>query len=390
MASTVNPGETRDISRRAAPLISVAVVLFAGAATFAGPSSEVEPNNSLPGVAPSAGPLLVPGGTISGSITPGDVDYIRVTVPGIDPSGEGIENLSRRVFEVAANGDVMLDLIEPSTGRVVASSDDATGGVLGGGPGSARCVFDLLETASTPTDWTLSVRGFWHDAQFDYQVRYYVESVPPPQAISLDPFVPAFVIDSIGPSTSNWYALELGETGWLRVTLTPMGQFPADMAFALLDQNGDCIAFADDIFDARLEHWQSTDSLLTGTVFMVVGPATMRSALGTPTPEPGSPIPPLWDRRGVGIGEQLGWVLVSGSGGHFRVPNGSFRIDLEHGTPPLPCLADIDQNGGIDGGDLGAFFELFETGDAAADLDANGGIDGGDLATFFEHFEAGC
>lgn len=64
-------------------------------------------------------------------------------------------------------------------------------------------------------------------------------------------------------------------------------------------------------------------------------------------------------------------------------------ITVEEGSPP-PCIADFDGNGGIDGGDLGAFFEAFEAGDSSADVDQNGGVDGGDLAVFFEHFEAGC
>lgn len=55
-----------------------------------------------------------------------------------------------------------------------------------------------------------------------------------------------------------------------------------------------------------------------------------------------------------------------------------------------PCIADFDNNGGVDGGDLGAFFAAFEAGDASADVDENGGVDGGDLAYFFERFEAGC
>ena len=53
------------------------------------------------------------------------------------------------------------------------------------------------------------------------------------------------------------------------------------------------------------------------------------------------------------------------------------------------CAADYDQNGGVDGGDLGAFFSDFEQGLPCADVDMNGGIDGGDLAAFFAAYEAG-
>jgi len=54
-----------------------------------------------------------------------------------------------------------------------------------------------------------------------------------------------------------------------------------------------------------------------------------------------------------------------------------------------PCAADYDGNGGVDGGDLAAFFTDFETGAACADVDGNGGVDGGDLGAFFAAFEAG-
>jgi hypothetical protein len=54
-----------------------------------------------------------------------------------------------------------------------------------------------------------------------------------------------------------------------------------------------------------------------------------------------------------------------------------------------PCAADYDQNGGVDGGDLAAFFSDFEAGETCADVDNNGGVDGGDLAFFFAVFEAG-
>lgn len=53
------------------------------------------------------------------------------------------------------------------------------------------------------------------------------------------------------------------------------------------------------------------------------------------------------------------------------------------------CPADFDNNGGVDGGDLAAFFEDFEAGELCADVDRNGGVDGGDLAAFFVTFEAG-
>jgi hypothetical protein len=81
---------------------------------------------------------------------------------------------------------------------------------------------------------------------------------------------------------------------------------------------------------------------------------------------------------------------------NFRSVLGAVRdsvldnVRLGDALPMCPaCAADYDNNGGVDGGDLAAFFADFESGEACADVDQNGGVDGGDLAYFFEVFEAG-
>jgi hypothetical protein len=53
------------------------------------------------------------------------------------------------------------------------------------------------------------------------------------------------------------------------------------------------------------------------------------------------------------------------------------------------CPADYDQDGGVTGGDLAAFFADYENGAPCADVDQDGGITGGDLGVFFQFFEAG-
>lgn len=54
-----------------------------------------------------------------------------------------------------------------------------------------------------------------------------------------------------------------------------------------------------------------------------------------------------------------------------------------------PCPADYDQDGGVTGGDLAAFFTDFEQGATCADVDQDGGVTGADLGVFFAAFEAG-
>lgn len=54
-----------------------------------------------------------------------------------------------------------------------------------------------------------------------------------------------------------------------------------------------------------------------------------------------------------------------------------------------PCAADFDQDGGITGTDIQAFFEAFEAGTSCSDVNNDGGITGADIESFFTRFEAG-
>jgi hypothetical protein len=60
--------------------------------------------------------------------------------------------------------------------------------------------------------------------------------------------------------------------------------------------------------------------------------------------------------------------------------------DLDTGTL---CPADFNQDGGVDGADVDAFFAAWENGETQADVNQDGGIDGGDVDTFFAAWENG-
>lgn len=60
-------------------------------------------------------------------------------------------------------------------------------------------------------------------------------------------------------------------------------------------------------------------------------------------------------------------------------------------TPiPVPCKADFNLDGFVDGFDFDDFIVAFETGAASADTTGDGYIDGFDYDTFMESFEVGC
>lgn len=73
-------------------------------------------------------------------------------------------------------------------------------------------------------------------------------------------------------------------------------------------------------------------------------------------------------------------------------PGSNGRIGAVRLTPiTAPCYADFNQDGGVDGADIEAFFLAWEAGDPAADVNENGGVDGMDVETFFLSWqEGGC
>jgi hypothetical protein len=76
---------------------------------------------------------------------------------------------------------------------------------------------------------------------------------------------------------------------------------------------------------------------------------------------------------------------------YYRALEISGIVDVPDNLIPIgaPCFADFNQDGGIDGADVGDFFVAWEAGDSAADVNQDGGVDGSDVDTFFVAWEAG-
>ncbi|MCX5691992.1 MAG: hypothetical protein NTV94_19720, partial [Planctomycetota bacterium] len=58
-------------------------------------------------------------------------------------------------------------------------------------------------------------------------------------------------------------------------------------------------------------------------------------------------------------------------------------------TTEFICPADFNNDGGVDGADVGAFFAEWEAGWSSADVNGDGGVDGADINAFFAAWEAG-
>jgi len=77
---------------------------------------------------------------------------------------------------------------------------------------------------------------------------------------------------------------------------------------------------------------------------------------------------------------------------YYNTLTNNGTVDVPENLIPFgqPCGGDYNQDGGIDGADVQAFFVDWEAGSAAADVNEDGGVDGADVSTFFEAWEAGC
>ena len=96
----------------------------------------------------------------------------------------------------------------------------------------------------------------------------------------------------------------------------------------------------------------------------------------------------------VGVENIDGTVALS-IPGSIILSNTSLRLENTSGGPSCtgcaPCAADYNQDGGVDGGDIAAFFPDWEASASCADVNLDGGIDGGDIESFFSLWqEGGC
>jgi len=64
-------------------------------------------------------------------------------------------------------------------------------------------------------------------------------------------------------------------------------------------------------------------------------------------------------------------------------------VSVTIGSAPV-CQADLNGDGILDNGDIGAFVNLFLAGDLAADFNGDGILDNGDIGAFVAGFLAGC
>ncbi len=82
-------------------------------------------------------------------------------------------------------------------------------------------------------------------------------------------------------------------------------------------------------------------------------------------------------------------TVSADEGYHVVLYVGNTQLDPGSNSSCPACPADYNQDGGVTGDDIAAFFSDFESGVGCADTNVDGGITGDDIAAFFIAFENG-
>ncbi|MCX5691822.1 MAG: hypothetical protein NTV94_18850 [Planctomycetota bacterium] len=103
-----------------------------------------------------------------------------------------------------------------------------------------------------------------------------------------------------------------------------------------------------------------------------------------------------WRKEGVDIENAqsatltLAHVSAADQGGYDCVVTTACGTRISTPATVSLCPGEFNCDGGVDGGDIDAFFAAWESGDSLADINQDGGVDGADVEDFFARWEGGC
>jgi subtilisin-like proprotein convertase family protein len=208
------------------------------------------------------------------------------------------------------------------------------------------------------------------------------------------------IFGTLASADSDIFAINICDPANFTATTFPaVAGGITDSQLFLFDSNGMGIAHNDDIPDGSegdataLSRLTSSfvASLPAGTYYLAV------TAYNRDPVDAGGAL--LWantpfntERAPGGPGASnafAGWIGSPSASGRYTL-NLTGVCFGEGGGPSCPgCAADYDQDGGITGADIAAFFADFEAGAQCADVDQDGGVTGADIGAFFVVYEAG-
>ncbi len=189
----------------------------------------------------------------------------------------------------------------------------------------------------------------------------------------------------------DMYEIEICDVASFSATTSGLASI--DTQLWLFDANGTGVAFNDDTPPGGVGT-QSTLSnafvTANGTYYLAISTYD-RDAVDALGVEIWADTPFGEERAPDGLAAAnpvAGWAGVSTASGNYIIQLAG--ACFPSGGPNCPaCAADYDQSGGVDGQDIGAFFNDWEAGAQCADVDGSGGVDGDDIGFFFDRWQAG-
>jgi hypothetical protein len=138
-----------------------------------------------------------------------------------------------------------------------------------------------------------------------------------------------------------------------------------------------------DLVDAALRGAEYLPDPINGDKFLVGG---NNGVFSTPANNPG-----VWTPYGEGLPKapvrEIRYNPVDNLLVIATLGRGIWTLDIPSAPP---CIGDFNQDGGVDGADVEAFYLAWEAADESADVNQDGGVDGADVEAFFIAWEAGC
>jgi hypothetical protein len=347
---------------------------------------------------------------VTGSWTDASAVLERVTIR----SG----NANSGTFPRSRGGAVQIDTGSPTFRECIIETSQSTalyGGVslsYGGTPRFDSCTFRNMRTTGASPNGTGGLIGIRHktDATFDRCVltggaarngaaAYVVDASP----TFTNCTVHANAASELGAA---FHAAADASIGLYHIST--FGNTAGSAGGALqVDANGAIIAANSILWgDTPAEVLVDAAGSLTASYSILQGgypgtgnlssnPLYEAAASGNLAVQPASPAIDSGDNSVVAL---LG--LATDLAGEPRRQDDPAVADTGAGTAPVvdrgafervtPCRGDFNQDGGVDGADIEAFFLAWETGGVAGDVNEDGGVDGSDIEAFFVLWEAGC
>jgi hypothetical protein len=347
---------------------------------------------------------------VTGSWTESSAVLERVTVRG--------GNANSGTFPRSRGGAIQVDTGSPTFRECIVENSQSTalyGGVslsFGGSPRFEACTFRNMRTTGASPNGTGGLVGIRHktNATFDRCVLTGGAARNGAAAYVFDAsptFTNCIVYGNAAAELGGAFHAAADSTLGLYHVSTSGNSAGSTSGALQVDANGSIIA-ANSIFWGDTPAETAVDAAgslaasysifsggYPGTGNLASDPLYEAPGAGNLAPRPASPAIDSGDNSVV---TTLG--LTRDFAGESRRLDDPSVADTGAGLSPVadrgafervpPCRGDFNQDGGVDGADIEAFFLAWEPGLPEGDVNQDGGVDGSDIEAFFILWEAGC